>query len=240
MFAHPQAAEIHRHVAGRLGCDAEHLDQPGVVVLPSGDLDSSRLIVFERGATTVLVVSDADCDAVRSAVADCDGPLSAEDVCSRLTDLEPAVTCAERVLYLEPSRFTPVRRDGVRPLDDADSTAVTDLHRHCTPLEQRRANVSVEHPAVFGGFVDGRLAAVASFIDSATDAVSDVGVLVHPAYRCHGHGQAVVAALAEWGLEHGRIVQYWRLDTNASSARLAERLNFTEYGRLADIRIRPS
>jgi GNAT superfamily N-acetyltransferase len=246
MFQHPRAEEIDAHAARRLGCDAEHLRQPGTLVLPADEADVPRLLVFERGGATVICASRHHFDEIEAIAAESSGDgLGAEQLCERLADLHPAVISSERLLYLDPSRFRPVRGERVRQLQVADSVALTDLHRACPALEQRLANVSIDHPAVFGSFGDegdeadgsAGLLAAASFIDSDRDAISDVGVLVHPEHRRRGHGQAVVTALSEWGLQRDRIVQYWHLEANTPSAAIADHLGFTEYARHTVVRL---
>jgi GNAT superfamily N-acetyltransferase len=229
----------------------EQLRRPGTALLPADEADFPKLLVFERGAATVIRASRHHFEAIQRAAASHGDGVSAELLCQRLADLHPVATSTERLLYLDPTSFRPLHRESVRQLFLPDSVALTDLHRACPALDQRLANISIDHPAVFGCFdgddssadrnggadPEAELVAVASFIDSDRDAISDVGVLVHPRYRRHGHGRAVVTALAEWGLRQGRIVQYWHLDANTASAAIADHLGFTEYARQTIIRL---
>jgi predicted GNAT family acetyltransferase len=54
-------------------------------------------------------------------------------------------------------------------------------------------------------------------------------VITHPAYRRQGLGKLVVAALARWAIEQGRIAQYRANTTNPVSLALAASLGFKLY-----------
>lgn len=243
MFDHPHADVIHQHVAARYNCAVEDFIRPGVHVQVWQHADRRLMLTFKHDHSLLIQTNDDFADRIRSWLAERSGLAECHDdfwVFDELVEkFAPGNSLGaptERVLYLHPDRFCPQPDVAVRPLTDADGRALTDLHRACPMLDQRMANINIDHPAVVGKFLDGQLIAVASFIESEFDTIADVGVLVHPDHRRQGNGQAVVSALAEHGLKTNRIVQYWRLDMNSGSVHIAERLGFSEYGRQTMLR----
>ncbi len=237
MFEHPHADVIHQHVAARYNCAVEDFIRPGVHVQVWQHADRRLMLTFKHDQSLLVQTNDELAERVQSWLTECgEDAFFYDELSQKFAQGNSLGAPTERVLYLHPDRFRPQPDADVRALTDADSRALTDLHRACPMLDQRMANINIDHPAVVGKFHDGQLIAVASFIESELDAIADVGVLVHPDYRRQGNGQAVVSALAEHGLENNRIVQYWRLDMNSGSANIAERLGFSEYGRQTMLR----
>lgn len=228
---HPQSHVIDAHWAGRFGCSPADLQSPGVHVVTSEETDRSRIAVLELQQATLVRVAPEHADPLEewSRNRPIDSPRDASAVANTFPQQEWRVSPSEKVFYLDPDSFRPFQKPDVRQLSEADSSDLTAMHRGCDPKEQQAGEVNIDHPAIFGAFADGRLVAAASLIDQG-ESLSDVGVLVHRDFRRQGYGRAVVSALSKWGLENGRIVQYWRLCSNTGSARIADSLGFTEYG----------
>ncbi len=235
-MTHPNADVIDAFWARRLGCLPGDIRSPGVHVVCSGDVDPGRMAVLQLDRSTIVRASSEHEEPLtlwarnRSE----DSPRSAEAVAQALADQEWTVGPSEKVLYLDPAEFRPADKPGVRQLTRDDSWDLTAMHRGCTLQEQQAGEVNIDHPAIFGAYAGEGLVAAASFIDQGED-IADVGVLVHCDYRRQGYGRAVVSALARWGLDNGRIVQYWRLCSNTGSVRLADALGFQEYGRYQNL-----
>ena len=233
---HPSADVIDAFWARRLGCLPENIRMPGVHIAPSDEMDPTRLAVLERAQTTIVRANREHEETLTrwAKTRSHDSPKTAETVAGAFGEKEWKISPSERVLYLDPADYRPYDRPGVRRLTAEDSRDLTAMHRGCTLEEQQAGEVNIDHPAVFGAYCDGRLVAAASFIDQG-DSIADVGVLVHCDFRRQGFGRAVVSALVGWGLENGRIVQYWRLCSNAGSARIADSLGFAEYARYQNL-----
>ena len=237
MFEHPDADVIHRHVAARYDCDVEDFTRPGAHIKVWHHADRRLMLTFHHDDSLLVETSDELADRIEAWLESRETQVvHFDELTQRFAPESSRGAPTERVLYLHPDRFRPKLDADVRRLTEDDSPALTDLHRACPLLDQRMANINIDHPAVFGKFQGDQLIAVASFIESDFDNIADVGVLVHPDHRGQGHGQTVVSALAEHGLNTGRIVQYWRLDVNTSSANIADRLGFSEYGRQTTLR----
>ena len=229
---HPQSHVIDADWAGRFGCSPDLLEVPGVHLVFSEEADPSRIAVLELSESTILRAAEKHADVLTawSNNRQADDPRTAEAVSQAFPDDQWNLSPSEKVLYLNPDEFRPDPKPGVRQLTEEDSGDLTEMHRGCTWEEQKSGEVNIDHPAIFGAYAAGRLVAAASFIDQ-DDRISDVGVLVHAGFRQKGYGRAAVSALCEWGLGNGRIVQYWRLCQNTASARIADSLGFSEYGR---------
>lgn len=235
---HPQADQIDAFWARRFGCLLQDVQTPGIHIVCGDEVDPARMAVLElRDATIIRAASEhEEILAGWAKSQEEDAPRTAEAVAQAFPNQEWKVSPSEKVLYLNPAEFRPSGKPGVRQLSERDSEDLTAMHRGCSLAEQQAGEVSIDHPAIFGAYVDGRLAAAASFIDQGLD-IADVGVLVHRDFRRQGYGRAVVSALAQWGLDHQRIVQYWRFCSNTGSARLADSLGFAEYGRYQNLHL---
>lgn len=229
---HPQADVIDTYWARRFGCSLEEFRQPGVQVIVSDQADPSRIAVLEFEHTTIVRIAFEHHEALANWSNTCpsEAPRSAQAVADALGHEAWRISPSEKAFYLNQDRFRPFDRFDVRQLTAADSGALTAMHRGCSLEEQQAGEVNIDHPAIFGAFADDQLVASASLIDQGAQ-ISDVGVLVHRDFRRKGFGRAVVSAVSQWGLENDRIVQYWRLCSNSGSARIADALGFTEYGR---------
>lgn len=229
---HAPADLIDSYWASRFGCPMDELRQPGVQVIASDQVDPTRIAVLELHTTTLVRTADVHRDILvpwSKSLAE-DALRSAEAVAEAFEKGAWRASPSEKVFYLAPEKFCPFRKSEVRQLTPDDSEALTLMHRGCSLQEQQAGEVSIDHPAIFGAFVGDQIVAAASLIDQDAH-ISDVGVLVHRDFRRRGFGRAVVSATSQWGLEHNRIVQYWRLCSNTGSARIADSLGFTEYGR---------
>jgi GNAT superfamily N-acetyltransferase len=233
---HSLADVIDAFWARRFGCLLEDINTPGVHIASSHEVDPARMAVLELSRATIVRTAASHADQLiewAKRLPD-EAPRTAEDVAKAFRDQEWKVSPSEKVLYLNPDEFRPFVSPEVRPLAEEDSIELTAMHHGCTLDEQQAGEVNIDHPAIFGAFVEGRLVAAASLIDQG-ETIADVGVLVHRDFRRQGYGRKVVSALSQWGLENGRIVQYWRLCSNAGSVRIADSLGFAEYGRYQNL-----
>lgn len=71
-----------------------------------------------------------------------------------------------------------------------------------------------------------QLAGAASLLYEDAEAIADIGVLVHPAYRGQGIAQAIVQHLSNLGVAQGRTIQYTTMANNFGSVRTAEKSGF--------------
>ena len=228
---HPHADVIDGYWAERFGCSRDELQSLGWHLIVSEEADPCRIAVLELAQGTLIRSAEEHAELLAAWIKSQpeDAPRTAQSLAGTFSPEAYQVSPSEKVFYLNPAEFRPFAKPEVRQLSEADSHDLTAMHHGCSLEEQKAGEVCIDHPAIFGAYVNGQLAAAASLIDQGAG-ISDVGVLVHRDFRRQGYGKAAVSALAAWGLEHGRIVQYWRLCENVGSARIAESLGFSEYG----------
>jgi RimJ/RimL family protein N-acetyltransferase len=141
----------------------------------------------------------------------------------------------EPYLYLDAARFRPYHAGEVRRLTAGDAPAMDALHARI-PAGMRWF-VELDHPIVFGCFVLGELAAVASHFLFEGQGIAAGGVLTDPAYRGQGFGKAVVSAAMAWALTDGYICEWSTWEANVASYRLAKALGFEDYLREEEYRV---
>ena len=118
---------------------------------------------------------------------------------------------------------------------DLDSSApatiglVGALLEDCPPADRDEAefDLAALDPVLVGWVAGGRLTAVAGGRpEPARPGCHDIGVIVHPAGRRGGRGQAVVAAVTERLVAAGELPLYRYGATNAGSGRLCRAVGF--------------
>ena len=118
---------------------------------------------------------------------------------------------------------------------DLDSSApatiglVGALLEDCPPADRDEAefDLAALDPVLVGWVAGGRLTAVAGGRpEPARPGCHDIGVIVHPAGRRGGRGQAVVAAVTERLMAAGELPLYRYGATNAGSGRLCRAVGF--------------
>jgi RimJ/RimL family protein N-acetyltransferase len=97
--------------------------------------------------------------------------------------------------------------------------------------ELDEAFVQIDHWLVFGTFVQGRLACIASMYPWRDIHLADLGVVTLPAYRGRGVARATVRALSATALQRGYEPQYRCQMDNVASAALAGSAGFERFGR---------
>ncbi|WP_191966778.1 GNAT family N-acetyltransferase [Microbacterium testaceum] len=112
--------------------------------------------------------------------------------------------------------------------DDADAFAA--LAAAAPEDDFDEAFVKLDHWLVFGTFVDGRLAAVASMFPWRGTQLADLGVITLPEFRGRGLARVTVLALAADALEQGYEPQYRCQLDNAPSVALALASGFRRFG----------
>lgn len=135
----------------------------------------------------------------------------------------------EWLFYLYPPDFKAFASSNfeIRQLSESDEGALESLHSACTPADVDEAEVSVADELAIGAFDGDKLVACASLYDWR--GFGDPGVLVHPDYRKRGLGTAVVSPICQYVLDQGRVMNYRCDSRNTGSAKIAERLGFTQY-----------
>lgn len=201
-------------------------ETPGVTAVPDLDPRVSVLVVPD-GEPVVLAAPDL---AAALGGGDRDEVLAAAGI----TLHEP-----DRIHHLPLDRRAELAAagdaDGVRLLTAADAAAFAEFEAACPEDDRENAYVELDHWAVYGALVDGRIVAAASAYGwnppGATDsALADIGVLTRPDARGQGHGVAVVEALARHILAAGQEPLYRCTLDNLGSAGVARRAGFAALG----------
>ncbi|WP_203568831.1 GNAT family N-acetyltransferase [Aestuariimicrobium ganziense] len=92
----------------------------------------------------------------------------------------------------------------VRALTEDDRAAFDEFQSRASADDLDAAFVELDHWAVVGAFHDGQLVAAASAYPWRDSPLADIGVLVLPDHRGHGHARTVVHALSReiWRRDH--------------------------------------
>lgn len=124
--------------------------------------------------------------------------------------------------------ITPPRLDGdkILPITCAEEGHLQQLQNACSERDNQLGQISIDDPLIVGYFVQGELAGAASLLYEDAEAIADIGVLVHPAYRGQGIAQAIVQHLSNLGVAQGRTIQYTTMANNFGSVRTAEKSGF--------------
>lgn len=124
-----------------------------------------------------------------------------------------------------------------RLLTEEDAGLLAELERAFDPAEWEQAGSALNEHPLAGVFVDGALAAVASY-RVWNGVIAHVSIATHPAHRGRGLGAAAEHRVAREAIDRGLVVQHRALASNAPSIALAERLGFTLYALSLAIRLR--
>jgi RimJ/RimL family protein N-acetyltransferase len=249
VFHHPLRERIDAYTAWRYGCPTSLLRSQGVHVLSAlAPPDANLLVSTAARQPDVISVTrmSADVTIVRAhPTPDAGVRRLLEEVESRgyfaadVADAIPGVSLTqeevEPYLYLDAAHFRPYLAGEIRRLAASDALAMEALHARI-PAGMRWF-VELDHPVVFGCFVEGELAAVASHFLFEEQGIAAGGVLTVPAYRGQGLGKAVVSATMAWALAEGYICEWSTWEANTASYRLAKALGFEDYLREEEYRV---
>ena len=252
-FQHPQLDRIHRYTARRLQCqpaDVTHSGTTIVVATKRGKTDfmesdvvsdPTLIHLFEYADTSILRTHAEPADVVKIALdalqpAIVSGAKIGRDELLSLKQVAVALKGSpEPYFYLDPADFRPRKHDGVRRLTLDDKPLLDEFHQSID--EWMRWFVEIDHPIVFGLFVEGKLASVASHFLFEEERVAAAGVLTHPEYRQRGCGAAVVSAAVAWALARDWIVEWSTWTENAGSWGLARTLGFRRFSTEMEFRL---
>ena len=118
----------------------------------------------------------------------------------------------------------------VRRLTAADSAAFVAFQAQASEQDREDAWVALDHWAVFGCFVGGRLVSAASLFAWPESMIVDLGVLTLHDARGRGHGRAVVRAISRFARQQGREPQYRCQTDNHASVALARACGMVVFG----------
>jgi GNAT superfamily N-acetyltransferase len=229
-FAPDTEDRIARHWAERLGCSPAAFEDPGVTIAENPNDGTIRLV--SRGTSLIVAVPEewrdvfpADAEQLRNA------DLPAENaVADALTDTDRHVDRVHGPYflgYVDEESFSPVDSDA-RLLVGADRDAFEALRERVPEDDWERAS-PVFRPGQTAGLFDGDdLIAVGTLTHLP---FPDVGVVVDPEHRGHGHGRAVVSKITATAFDVDRdaIVRYRTLDSLVASVGLAESVGYEHW-----------
>lgn len=118
----------------------------------------------------------------------------------------------------------------VRALTAADADAFAAFHAAASDEDRDEAFVELEHWAVVGAIVDGRLAAVASAYPWHGSPLADIGVLTLEPFRGRGLARDVVRTMSRTLLERGYEPLYRCDFDNRASAAVARSAGMERLG----------
>lgn len=140
--------------------------------------------------------------------------------------------------FVDASAFRPGPTQGARPLTPADQPALSRFIAACPPDAWQDSAISPDDDVIFALERDGALIALASAPADAPG-MRSVGVVTLPAWRGHGAGRAVVAALtAHWLASGAPLLHYQTLRANLASVAIARALGYEDSATTLAIRLR--
>jgi RimJ/RimL family protein N-acetyltransferase len=159
---------------------------------------------------------------------------SAASVRRRLADAGLALHGADCLFYCAATAKRALLDEAdaptVRALTARDADAFAAFQSSASEQDLDDAYVELDHWAVFGAFVEGRLVSAASMYAWENSRLADLGVLTLAHARGHGHARRVVRALCRHAYAHGCEPQYRCQTDNAASVALARSVGLTLYG----------
>lgn len=224
---------IYQNWADHFGCPAAVLQQEGVTLRHVEHYAGDSLIVLWHIGRRTLVQCDPRLAQPLAALVDgwpASQRLSVETFREAWGDAAIRSHDLGLVHYLYPPDlpgFAPQPPFILRRLTLADGGQMSALHGANTPEDVDEGFVEVDHLVAFSCFAGDQLVAASSGYEQT--GFLDIGVLVHPGYRRHGLGGAVVAAVCRWSIDHEMIAQYRHNVQNAASAGVARTLRFRQY-----------
>lgn len=161
-------------------------------------------------------------------------PLTESAFRQALTDAGLALHGADNVFYLRETDMQALLGENahgdVRQLSQADAATFAEFESSASAQDLDDAFVELDHWAVFGALAQNRLVTAASAYPWGEARLADIGVLTLPEFRGHGHGRAVVRALARYAAQQGYEPQYRCQLDNEGSIALAKSAGFTRFG----------
>lgn len=113
------------------------------------------------------------------------------------------------IMYLPPESFheTTIENGDFRKIGDSDKEAFNALKKRTTPEDDELSFVEMDHPVIFGCYMDDKLVSVSSNLNWG-EHLADIGILTDSEYRKRGIGRGTVNALCGYNIEQGKINQY--------------------------------
>lgn len=130
--------------------------------------------------------------------------------------------------FIDEENFHPVRSD-TRRISEEDAEQVSELKNQGdeNEIEDSIGYFDLDDRG-FGKFIDGDLAALASYREWSGD-FAFISVYVSPKFRMKGFGKEVVSQVSEAALDENLIPCYRTLEKWKSSVSLAKSLGFEKY-----------
>jgi GNAT superfamily N-acetyltransferase len=151
------------------------------------------------------------------------------DSVARLLSLDAEnVIGPAHVGYADASMFRPSPIDSCRILTEDEAGIIPGFAATLSPADLEQTGFDARDTPTFGAFANGILHAVANY-HIWKPRLAHITVATHPLHRRHGHGRAVVSALAAHALAQGLVLQYRAIASNANSLALGHSLGFQKY-----------
>jgi hypothetical protein len=187
------------------------------------------MLLDEVGGPVSAVLSPAVAGAV-----DAESIRSADELRVALRSAGIVLHGADLVFYFTDAERDAVFReqaaDGVRRLTADDEAAFAEFESAASAQDLDDAYVELDHWAVFGAFVNGRLACAASAYPWRGGRFADMGVLTLAPHRGQGHARRVVRAISRHIVGAGYEPQYRCQLDNLASIAVARAAGLTEFG----------
>lgn len=225
-----------RFWAAFLGIDPQAWATLGVSVRPHVGLRDYRgLWCFRRDRRVVVSAPAAWVPRLSDIATDCDdGDLMRPSFWARVLadDFERAIGPAYQGC-LDPANFRQEPRGAVRPVGDADHSAIEVFRTACGEDWNMPDNATHWRHAYFE---EGAVTALAGY-RAWSETAGDPCVITRPDARSRGRGTAVVSAVVAEALANGRLLLYQTLESNEAAVRIASSLGYERYANHLAVRL---
>lgn len=196
--------------------------------------EDRRVMVLDAGDTVRAVLTPAVARQAEVSGDDKLSALTASEFRRALGEAGVTLYGADRVHYFleadKPALMHESAQIDVRRLAEGDAEPFAEFEASAPAQDLDDAYVELDHWAVFGAFVQGRLVSAASAYPWDGAQIADVGVLTLPEFRGHGHARAVVRALCRYAARQGYEPQYRCQFDNEPSIALARSAGLSYFG----------
>jgi GNAT superfamily N-acetyltransferase len=224
---------VYGYWAKRFGCNPEDFFHSGTLIVPEEELgETGKSYLYHIDTMSILRIAPSLAKEPRQPDG-YDRTIGSIMVNTLQTWIQVDVLSTLLDCYLDPKDFRCFTvGDGftTRRLDaERDNHHLLKFYGSCTAADIDEADISIDEPdpVIYGTFDKGQLVAYAShrYWD---DFIADIGVLIHPSYRCKGLGKAVVSALCEWCIENEVVPMYRVYTDHTHSRKIPKALGFKE------------
>lgn len=216
-------ARILAYWAEKLGVNAQIFAQAGISVHFDTDRDH-RVLVYTHGDCIIVRVPQRRQIALSAPLP----PSLGDEALAEWLQTPLTFLWRDFIYYADTPMPGDAAHPQVRQLFPSDEASLKALQSQCDAGELEMSEINISDVMPLGYFEGETLIGAASLLQKA-DAIFDIGVLTHPAYRGRNIGTTLTRHLRNYLAGRGEIAQYMTADINVGSRRIAEKCGFQRF-----------